>query len=86
ESKKQEADAMIGLGKAFINGWYMLGALIAKGQMQNDIAQMESNIALARGLGMDTQIMERANETNREVMETIDPREPLLKPANETQA
>lgn len=74
ESKKQEADAMIGLGKAFINGWYMLGALIAKGQMQNDIAQMESNIALARGLGMDTQIMERANETNREVMETIDPR------------
>ena len=30
ESKKQEADAMIGLGKAFINGWYMLGALIAK--------------------------------------------------------
>ena len=33
---------------------------------------------------MDTQIMERANETNREVMETIDPREPLLKPANET--
>ncbi|MGL4031055.1 hypothetical protein [Hafnia paralvei] len=54
--------------------------------MQNNIAQMEDNISLMQAMGMDTHLEEQANEANREVMETLNSGEPLLKPANETQA
>lgn len=86
ESIKQEPDIIIALGKGYVNGWYLLGQLFAKIQMQNNIAQMEDNISLMQAMGMDTHLEEQANEANREVMETLNSGEPLLKPANETQA
>ncbi|WP_318358113.1 PAAR-like domain-containing protein [Enterobacter sp.] len=85
EARTQQPDVIIGLAKEFANGWYTLGVLLGKGQMQSNVARMDADIAMMQTMGMDTQSLEQASETNKKTIDAINPEERLFDPANDVQ-
>lgn len=85
EAGRQMPDALEGMGKGFVNGWYMLGHMLGKAGMLNGTAEASQQMAIMNTMGMDTRSMEAASELNRAVLEETDTSERLLELDNEAQ-
>lgn len=85
EAGRQMPDALEGMGKGFVNGWYMLGHMLGKAGMLNGTAEASQQMAIMNTMGMDTRSMEAASELNRVVLEETDTSERLLELENEAQ-
>lgn len=85
EAGRQMPDVLEGMGRGFINGWYMLGHMLGKAGMLNGTIEADQQMAVLSTMGINTSSMEAASELNKAVLEETDTSEPLLELENETQ-
>ncbi|MFO6300376.1 PAAR-like domain-containing protein [Rahnella selenatireducens] len=85
EAARQMPDVLEGMGKGFINGWYMLGHMLGKAGMLNGTIEAEQQMAMMNTMGMNTSSMEAASELNKAVLEETDTSERLMEMENEAQ-
>lgn len=85
EAGRQMPDVLEGMGRGFINGWYMLGHMLGKAGMLNGTIEADQQMAVLSTMGINTSSMEAASELNKVVLEETDTSEPLLELENEAQ-
>lgn len=85
EAGRQMPDVLEGMGRGFINGWYMLGHMLGKAGMLNGTIEADQQMAVLSTMGIITSSMEAASELNKAVLEETDTSEPLLELENEAQ-
>lgn len=85
EAGRQMPDVLEGMGRGFINGWYMLGHMLGKAGMLNGTIEADQQMAVLSTMGINTSSMEAASELNKAVLEETDTSEPLLELENEAQ-
>lgn len=85
EAARQMPDILEGMGKGFINGWYMLGHMLGKAGMLNGTIEAEQQMAVMNTMGINTSSMEAASELNKVVLEETDTSERLMELENGAQ-
>ncbi|QLK59753.1 DUF4150 domain-containing protein [Enterobacteriaceae bacterium Kacie_13] len=85
EASRQTPDIWEGMGKGFVNGWYMLGHMLGKAGMLNGTIEADQQMAFINTMGINTSSMEAASELNKAVLQQTDTNERLLELDNEAQ-
>lgn len=85
EAGRQMPDILEGMGKGFVNGWYMLGHMLGKAGMLNGTIEADQQMAMINVMGIDTSSMDAASILNKAVLAEIDTSEPLIELDNEAQ-
>jgi hypothetical protein len=76
---------MEGMGKGFVNGWYMLGHMLGKAGMLNGEIEADQQMAMMNVMGIDTGNIEAASILNTAVLAEIDTSEKLFELDNQAQ-